>query len=566
MKLAAAVLVTALVHANVVDVRDGSIARDVTVTIEGNRIASIAPGVRPPKGATVVDATGKYVIPGLWDMHVHWYEESYLPLFVANGVTGVRQMWGFGMLQQWRDRIEAGTLVGPRQWIASAILDGPHPIWPGSVAVADADAGRAAVRDAKAAGFDFIKVYSLLPRDAFFAIAEQAKAEHMRFAGHVPFSVSSAEAADAGMQSIEHLTGVLLATSSHEEAIRKAYATADGVAAMMKVGRATADELLATYDETKAAALFARFVKDGTWQSPTLVVNRSIASLDDPAFADDARLRYVPQSYREMWNPKNDFRLKDLKPEDYAMRRKTFAKQEQIVGAMNKAGVRFVAGTDVGNPFCFPGFSLHDELALLVEAGLSPLQSLQAATRNAAELVGRDDLGVVEKGKLADLVVLDANPLVDIHNTTKIAAVVFDGRYHSRDELAKMLAGVEKLAARKSIVGPLLSTIDEKGVAAAIEQYRQWKKSEPEVWNFDEGDLNGLGYRLLTMKKFRDAIAIFTLETETFPDSADAYASLGEAYLGVDEKEQAIAAYKKALALDPKNLDAAAKLESLGAH
>ena len=563
MKLAAAALATALVHANVVDVRDGSIVRDATVTIEGNRIASIAPVGPPPRGATVVDATGKYVIPGLWDMHVHWYEERYLPLFIANGVTGVRQMWGFTLNQQWRDRIEAGTLLGPRQSIASAILDGPQPIWPGSVAVKDAEAGRAALRDAKAAGFDFIKVYTLLPRDAFFAIAEQSKAQQVPFAGHVPNTVRASEAADAGMQSVEHLTGVLLESSSREEAIRKAYAAADGPAALMKAGRESAAELLATYDEAKAAALFARFVKAGTWQCPTLVVNRSFASLDDPALASDPRLRYVPQSFREMWNPKNDFRSRDVTADDYATRRKTFDRQQQVVGAMSKAGVRFVAGTDTGNPYCFPGFSLHDELALLVEAGLSPLQSLQAATRNAAELAGRADLGTVEKGKLADLVVLDANPLEDIRNTTKIAAVVFDGRYHGREELAGMLAGVEKVAARKTIVEPLLVTIGEKGVAAAVDQYRRLKATEPDVWNFDESELGGLGYRLLMTKKVRDAIEVFKLQAEVFPESTDAFASLGEAHLAADEKEQAIASYKKALALDPKNLDAAAKLKAL---
>ena len=563
MKLAAAALTIALAHANVVDVRDGSIAHDVTVVIAGDRIVSIGPTPSLPASTTVVDARGKYVIPGLWDMHVHWFEERYLPLFIANGVTGVRQMWGFGAHQEWRQRIESGSLLGPRQVIAGPIVDGPQPIWPGSVAVKDAAEGRAAVAQVKAAEFDFVKVYSLLPRDAFLAIADEAKKAHIAFAGHVPYSVSASEAADAGMRSIEHLTGVMLESSTHGEALRKAYTAAETSADLFKVGRETANELLTTYDDGKAAALFSRFVKDGTWQCPTLTVNRAIAYLDDPAFVQDARLRYMPESMRQSWDPKQDFRFRDSTPEDFAMRRKTYAKQVQIVGAMSRAGVRLVAGTDTGNPFCFPGFSLHDELASLVEAGLSPLQSLQAATLNAADLAGAADLGVVAPGKLADLVVLDANPLQDIHNTTKIAGVVVAGRHYSREALAQMLAAVEKLAARKSIVEPLLATVTDHDAAAAVDQYRRLKATEPELWNFDESELYALSYRLLFMKRPLDAIELLKLNAEVFPTSGDVQDGLGEAYLAAGQKDLAIASFQRALVLDPKNLNAAAKLKML---
>lgn len=453
MKLAAAALTTVLLHANVVDVRDGSIARDVAVTITGNRIAAIAPSSVAPANANLVDATGKYVIPGLWDMHVHWYDEHYLPLFIANGVTGVRQMSRFGLPQNWRERIASGELVGPRQVIAGAIIDGPQPVWPGSVAVKDAAEARAAVAAQKAAGFDFIKVYSLLPRDAFLAIAEEARKANIPFAGHVPGTVRVSEAATAGMQSIEHLTGVLLECSSQEDAIRKANLAAKTSPELLRRGREIAKELLDTYDERKAAALFARLVQNRTWQCPTLTVNRSVSHLADAGFVKDDRLRYIPDEMRQSWDPRNDFRLRDMTPENFATRKLTYAKQLQIVGAMNRAGVRFVAGTDLGNPYIFPGFSLHDELALLVEAGLSPLQALQAATANAAELTGSSELGTVAAGKLADLVVLDANPLEDIHNTTKIAAVVLDGRYYPREALARMIATAEKLASRKTAAG-----------------------------------------------------------------------------------------------------------------
>src|SRR6187399_2596941 len=202
-------------HVNVVDVRDGTVRRDQDVTIRDGRIAAIgaASDRADGSGARTIDATGKFLIPGLADMHVHWYDERYLGLFVANGVTTVRQMWGNPLHLDWRARIEAGRLLGPRFSIASRIVDGPNPVWPESVVVADAAAGTAVVQRVKAGSFDFVKVYNRLPRDAYFAIAQAAKAGGIPFAGHVPDAVSAREASDAGQRSIEHQTGILLAAS-----------------------------------------------------------------------------------------------------------------------------------------------------------------------------------------------------------------------------------------------------------------------------------------------------------------------------------------------------------------
>ncbi|MGH9913929.1 MAG: amidohydrolase family protein, partial [Pyrinomonadaceae bacterium] len=187
----------------------------MTVVITGGRISEIGKTgkVRLPKDAQVVDATGKFLIPGLWDMHAHWSQKEYLPLFTANGVTGTRIMWGFPYHHAWRKQIESGTLLGPRMNIASPIIDGPNPIWRGSTAVSNETEGREAVVKSKKDGADFIKVYSLLPRDAYFAIADEAKKQGIPFAGHVPESVSAGETSDAGQKSIEHLTGIILASS-----------------------------------------------------------------------------------------------------------------------------------------------------------------------------------------------------------------------------------------------------------------------------------------------------------------------------------------------------------------
>jgi len=423
------------------------------VTVSGKKIAQIEEYRRggEPKTADAIDGRGKFLIPGLWDMHVHWYDERFLPLFLANGVTGVRQMWGMPMHQQWRRRMQEGSLVGPREFIASAIIDGPKPVWPRSVGVKDAAEAEAAVRTSRKNGADFIKVYSLLPRDAYFAIAAESKREGIPFAGHVTFAVSLSEASDAGQKSVEHLTGVLLAASSREDQFRKelveAMSADNPFSATGAINQRRAKELRESYDPVKAAALYRRLARNRTWQTPTLTVLRAMANLDDPRFIDDPRLKYVAPSVRQTWDPHADFRLKQRTKEDWNQARLTYDLYVKVVGEMRREGVQFLAGTDVLNPFCFPGFSLHDELALLNGAGLTPMEAIQAATRGAADYLGiLDSFGTVEKGKTADLVVLDANPLDDIHNTQKIAGVMIGGRYLPKASLEKMLGDVEAVA------------------------------------------------------------------------------------------------------------------------
>jgi imidazolonepropionase-like amidohydrolase len=340
-------------------------------------------------------------------------------------------------------------------FIASPIVDGPNPVWPGSKVVAGAADAKEAVHAIKAGGYDFVKVYNRLPRDAYFAIADEAARAGLTFAGHVPNLVTPAEASDAHQKSIEHLDGLLSGVSSAEAEVRKRAAelstggeAGSGVTAESRAARRELSErILATTDPAKASQLFERFVRNGTWNCPTLTVLRAIASLDDPAFVSDPRLKYMPAAIRTQWRPDNDPRLKTKTAADYEVGRRVLKRQVEMVGAMNRAGVRLIAGTDVLNPFAFPGFSLHDELALLVQAGLTPMEALRAATASAAEFMGRSDLGTLKRGNAADLVLLDRNPLDDIHNSTAIAAVVANGRLFDRAALDRMLADIEKLAA-----------------------------------------------------------------------------------------------------------------------
>jgi imidazolonepropionase-like amidohydrolase len=443
----------AITRVTVIDATGTPARPEMTVVVTGERIAAVGKSgeVGVPNGARVVDGRGKYLIPGLWDMHVHTVSESFLPLYLANGVTGVRDMHAldantiFGL----RKQVQESKQPGPRIVVAGMLVDGPNPLVSGSLVAANAAEGREAVRKLKKMGADFVKVYTKLPHEAYLSIADEAKMQGLAFAGHVPESVSAAEASDLGQKSIEHLTGVELACSEKEDELRReavaALATADNRAVgelLGRIGARAAD----SFSEKKARTLYARFARNGTWQVPTLTVLRSLTSLDDPKFTADPRVKYMPPSLRSYWS------VMKLSPETVAWLERAYKRATGLARAMHRAGVPFLAGTDTpGVPYVFPGFSLHDELALLVsECGFTPLEALQAATRDPARFLGREkDLGTVETGKLADLVLLDADPLADIHNTTKIAAVVVNGRLLPRRELDRMLADVEAANKKK---------------------------------------------------------------------------------------------------------------------
>jgi hypothetical protein len=207
--------------------------------------------------------------------------------------------------------------------------------------------------------------------------------------------------------------------------------------------------MLDSFSAERAAPLFQRFKQNQTWQCPTITVLRSIAFLNDPALKNDPRLKYMPKQLISGWDPANDFRFRAKTAEDFELGRQLFKKQFELVGMMHRAGVEFVAGTDVLNPYCFPGFSLHDELALLVQAGLSPMEALQTATYNPARFLGKErEVGSIEKGKIADMVLLDADPLADIRNTRQINSVVQNGRLLNRSDLDRFLTEVEQAAAK----------------------------------------------------------------------------------------------------------------------
>ena len=397
-----------------------------------------------PKGARVVAGKGKFLIPGLWDMHIHTFfgdwvpggREVTLPLFVANGVTGVRDMGSDlePILAARRD-VASGALLGPRMIISGPMLDGPKSQFPAAIAISTPEEGRRAVIMLKGRGVDFIKIQSYVPREAYFAIADECRKQKIAFEGHVPDAIRASEAADAGQRSFEHLIGVFEGSSTVEDDLMK--------------GPKGPARFLDTYDAAHEAALVQLLAQKQVWQCPTLYWERGQWLVDAIDVSKDPDAKYAPASWREKSWPKFTAGIiKDLDTDPLPVREKFVTHELGIVKRLQTAGVPFLAGTDTpAGVDVLPGFSLHQEMQRFVDAGFTPTEALQTATINPAKFLGRQaDFGTVEKGKIADLVLLDANPLEDIRNTHRIAAVFADGRYLPREKLDGILSGVETWA------------------------------------------------------------------------------------------------------------------------
>lgn len=459
----------AITNVTVIDMASNRPKSNMTVVVEGNRVKAVGKSnaVRIPTGAQIVNGRGKFLIPGLWDMHVHILEpklfDEYLPLLISNGVTGVRDTGttaeGFAALPRLRREVAEGKRVGPRIVAAGRILDGAQPSVPeNSVPFTTEAEARQQVRDMKAGGADFIKMYSGTPRDQYYAVIDEAKKLRIPVAGHVPFDLTSFEASDAGQVSFEHLGNIPGSCSTldskvingrAEAAVKPSGKPGDFSHFPARIAISTRI-LLETYDNRKCQTLFAKLARNKTWQVPTLATKRSLSLVDDGKFFGDPRMKYIRSEELEDWKPENNFFLKYRTPEFIVQKRRLYQKELDLTAAMHKAGVPVIAGTDIPGAYTYPGFTLHDELALFVEIGFTPYEALKTATRNPAEFLRRsNDLGTIAKGKLADLVLLEANPLDDISNTKRINAVIANGRYFSKESREQMLAGVEALVRKK---------------------------------------------------------------------------------------------------------------------
>jgi hypothetical protein len=403
----------AITRVSVVDVIDGRIVPNSTVTISGETISSVSQNGALPADAQVVDGQGKFLIPGLWDMHAHIQgnEKAWLPLYIANGVTGIRDMGAdLDFILDIREASSSGRTLGPRIVAAGPILDDAPGDWPLRIRVRNPDEGRAAVQLLKRRGVDLIKVHNFTPRDVFFAIVDEARRQQLPVAGHVPLKVTIQEGVDAGMVTIEHMSE-------------------DG-----RVWKACSGG--AQYRPDACRPFFEMLARRHVWQTPTLVALAELAVIGTPASAiSPDQLAYANKRFLEFHAANQSFFLK--RPEIVGIMKNLAEVAKVVTRDMAAAGVGILAGCDA----MIAGFCVHDELSTMVAGGMTPAAALQTATVNPARYLGREmTLGTIAAGRLADLVLLDANPLQDIANVRRIRAVFTAGRLLDRSALDQLLS------------------------------------------------------------------------------------------------------------------------------
>lgn len=443
---------TVFAHAILIDGNGGAPISDSTIAIADDRVtfAGKSNDFKIPAGAKVIDCKGKWVIPGLFDMHTHvddpelievkpttQEKEQWMPLFVLMGVTGIREMAGdIDLFKAMKRRIASGELLGPRVWHGGPLVDGPRPMWPESIAVQDPESARHVVRSLKARGADFIKVYSLLGREEFLAICDEAKKVGLPVCGHVPGSVSNKEACEAGLNSIEHLLQLdrELADPARVSELRTALPKDLERFARFK---AIAEINEKSYSPDLAKEMFSLFKSKGAWIDPTLtVVYQNIAfNENDPEMS--RRRDFVPAFVRVWWNPSLNVHLRNRSEELKNGQQAVLRTYKRIVAALRDAGIPLMTGSDMGgNPHCFAGWGVHDEMSQLVSAGLTPMEAIVSATSNPAKYLNAfDKYGSIEPGKSADFVILNADPLRDIRNSQSITTVVYGGKVYDKQKL-----------------------------------------------------------------------------------------------------------------------------------
>ena len=440
-----------ITHANLIDVATGAVRPDQTVAVTGDEIRQIAPTGRPLPARQTVDARGQYLLPGLWDMHVHFrggaalVEENkrLLPLYLAHGVTTVRDAGGdlTPSILQWRQQMAAGTLVGPRIFTSGPKIDGPGAYWPGSLEVETSAQINQALDSLQRLGADYVKIYdSKISGDAYLNTIAAAERRGLKTTGHMPYSVKLSEAVDRGLDASEHLYYVFKATSGKE----------DSLTALVRASLRTAKPLglfallpavYATYSPAAAQRIYAQMAAHHTAVVPTLFIQKTLTDLPTTDHARDSLLAYIGPGIRATY-ARRTASARAQSAEAAAFSRKLNARFKQMVPALYAAGVPVLAGSDGGafNSYVYPGASLQGELAELVSTGLTPAQVLRIATLGGAQFMGVAKVaGSIAVGKQADLVLLTANPLVDIANVRRISAVVARGKLYPKAALRAML-------------------------------------------------------------------------------------------------------------------------------
>jgi imidazolonepropionase-like amidohydrolase len=517
----------ALVRVNVLPMDREHLLTDQTLIVKNGKIVEMGPSsvIHPPPDAVQVDGDDHWVVmPGLADMHAHLRYESDLLLLVANGVTTVRNMRGTPFHLELRRRVEDGTILGPHIVTAGPILNGE-----GNARTPD-EATRL-VNEQAAAGYDFIKVYDGLSKEAYEAIMSAAKAKGLKVAGHVPTAVGVEGALAAHQASIEHAEQFIYHFFGDR---RSPYSAFD-------------------LDPAMIPAIARRTAAAGTSVTPTLTIIDSLVSQveDRQHILNEPELKYLEPETYAWWQTSEK--------SGSGINQSISMFQKKLVAGLQDAGVELLAGTDFYVFGLMPGFSLHRELHSLVEAGLSPYQAIAAATRNPARYLGRSShSGAVAVGFDADLLIVKGNPLQHIEAVDEVEGVVLRGRWLPQKELASRL---EAAAVASAPAHRLVDAVLKNGATAAEASQTATGAVRGDL---DEDTLTLLGYFFLRQKRFSDSVALFKLAVSHSPRSANAYDSLGDAYVGAGQIDDARKSYQRALELNPAAQETRGKLKKLG--
>lgn len=436
-------------NASVVDVISGSVSQNKMIAISDGQIVAVedASKITSYYAPEVINAEGKFVMPGLWDNHVHFrggeelifQNKDFLPLFLAHGVTAIRDAGGdiTPAVQEWQRNIETGELDGPFIFTSGPKLDGSKPAWDGSISVIDKESASSALDSLESINADYVKMYDgNLTKESFYDIIQEAEARGLKTTGHMPLSADLLEAVDLGLDGTEHLYYVLKAISSRSDSLTEA-----------GLGYGMITPLIDTYDEALAQEVYKKLADAEFYVTPTLHVGKTLAEILIVDHSEDLMLKYIPLEIKDSYQR----RINSAKRggESYTATRAKWANQFQsMVKPMFEAGINILAGSDCGpfNSFTYPGESIHEELRLFVEeAGLTPQEALVTSIIYGPKFVGLEEsYGSVEKGKVADLLILDGNPLKDINQTRAINSVITKGKSYSRLELGLLMSSVEQ--------------------------------------------------------------------------------------------------------------------------
>ena len=544
--------VVAFVNVNVVPMDREGVLENHTVIVRDGRISEIsaASNTKVPQGATRIEGKGRYLLPGLVDMHAHLYSPGELPLYLANGVTTVFNLNGRPANLLWRADIEQGKLAGPTIYTTGPTIRTSRK----------AEEARRLVEEQRKAGYDGIKIYNGVSKEAYDVLIAEAKRHRLLYIGHIPREPGFESVLKAG-QAIAHAEEYVYTTFNNK-----------------------------TDDESRIPEVVAATRAAGVQVIPTFVAYDHIIKQVEtlPALLAAPEMKYLAPWVRDSWGVDvNPYKLR-LGTQGAALT-KSLAFQKKLVKELHRAGVRIMTGTDAMNPGVVPGFSEHAELRHLTDIGFTPFEALRAATRYPAEfLTQAGEFGTIAAGKRADLLLLDGNPLRDIGTVSRPLGVMARGRWMDQAELRRLLEDVPAFYAKQVeitkaglIAGSdkvwdylnyndptntlLAKSAGEMIVQQGVEKFSRafelaWKKDQNSPF-VQEVFINNLGYYLVGQKKMKEAIEVFKLNVAAYPKSGNTYDSLAETYMNTGDKARAVEFYRKAIEVEPNYANAPAAAE-----